>query len=54
MRYRSGTLLENRKGFKMTSTGMMGFLVVFYLATALVSGMESNWPRVLELRRVKP
>lgn len=31
----------------MTSTGMMVFLVVFYLATALVSGMEANWPRVL-------
>ena len=31
----------------MTSTSMMGFLVVFYLVTALVSGMEANWPRVL-------
>lgn len=31
----------------MTSTGMMGFLIVFYVATAIVSGMEANWPRVL-------
>lgn len=31
----------------MTSTGMMVFLVVFYLATAGVAGTEGNWPRVL-------
>lgn len=31
----------------MTSTGMMGFLIVFYVATAIVIGMEANWPRVL-------
>lgn len=31
----------------MTSTGMMVFLVVFYVATAIVSVMEANWPRVL-------
>lgn len=31
----------------MTSTGMMVFLVVFYVATAIVSGVEANWPRVL-------
>lgn len=31
----------------MTSTGMMSFLVVFYCATAIMSGLEANWPRVL-------
>ena len=31
----------------MTSTGMMLFLVGFYVLTAGVSGVEGNWPRVL-------
>lgn len=29
----------------MTSTGMMVFLIGFYLLVACVSGYEGNWPR---------
>lgn len=31
----------------MTSSGMMIFLIGFYVLTSLVSGVEGNWPRVL-------
>jgi len=31
----------------MTSTGMMIFLIGFYLLTSIVSGAEGNWPRCM-------
>lgn len=31
----------------MTSTGMMIFLIGFYVLTSIVSCAEGNWPRVL-------
>lgn len=35
------------KGSPMTSTGMMIFLIGFYVLTSIVSCAEGNWPRVL-------
>lgn len=31
----------------MTSTNMMIGLIVFYVLTSIISGVEGNWPRVL-------